>query len=45
VIVSGLWNSFAKLGLPVLALALVALQGDAGAGRVTAGVSPPSPAV
>ena len=38
VIVSGLWNNFAKLGLPVLALALVALQGDTGAGRVTAGL-------
>lgn len=38
VIVSGLWNSFAKLGLPVLALALLALQGDADAGRVTAGL-------
>ena len=36
VLVSGVWNAFAKLGLPVLALALVALQGDAGAGRVTA---------
>ena len=38
VIVSGLWNSFAKLGLPVLALALVALQGNASPGRVTAGL-------
>ena len=38
VIVSGLWNNFAKLGLPVLALALLALQGDTGAGRVTAGL-------
>jgi uncharacterized membrane protein YbhN (UPF0104 family) len=36
VLVSGVWNAFAKLGIPVLALALVALQGDAGAGRVTA---------
>lgn len=27
VLVSGVWNSFAKLGLPVLALALLALQG------------------
>jgi uncharacterized membrane protein YbhN (UPF0104 family) len=36
VLVSGVWNTFAKLGLPVLALALVALQGDAGAGRLTA---------
>lgn len=38
VVVSGLWNNFAKLGLPVLALALLALQGQASAGRVTAGV-------
>lgn len=38
VIVSGLWNTFAKLAFPVLALALLALQGDAGAGRVTAGL-------
>ena len=36
VLVSGVWNSFIKLGLPVLALALVALQGSAGGGRVTA---------
>ena len=36
VLVSGVWNSFIKLGLPVLALVLVALQGDAGGGRVTA---------
>jgi uncharacterized protein (TIRG00374 family) len=36
VLVSGVWNSFAKLGLPVLALALVALQGNASGARVTA---------
>jgi uncharacterized membrane protein YbhN (UPF0104 family) len=36
VLVSGVWNAFAKLGIPVLALALVALQGNAGAGRITA---------
>jgi uncharacterized protein (TIRG00374 family) len=36
VLVSGVWNSFIKLGLPVLALALVALQGGAGDGRVIA---------
>jgi putative heme transporter len=34
VLVSGVWNSFIKLGLPVLALALVVLQGDATGGRV-----------
>jgi putative heme transporter len=36
VLVSGVCNSFIKLGLPVLALALVLLQGGAGGGRVTA---------
>jgi uncharacterized protein (TIRG00374 family) len=30
VLVSGVWNSFIKLGMPVLALALVLLQGIAG---------------
>jgi uncharacterized membrane protein YbhN (UPF0104 family) len=34
VLVSGVWNSFIKLGLPVLALALVALQGNVTGGRV-----------
>jgi uncharacterized membrane protein YbhN (UPF0104 family)/membrane-associated phospholipid phosphatase/predicted Ser/Thr protein kinase len=38
VLVSGVWNSFAKLGLPVLALALVALQGGGSGTRVTAGL-------
>ncbi|HJW62576.1 MAG TPA: lysylphosphatidylglycerol synthase transmembrane domain-containing protein [Actinomycetes bacterium] len=36
VLVSGVWNAFAKLAIPVLALALVALQGSASAARVTA---------
>ena len=36
VLVSGVWNAFAKLSIPVLALALVALQGNASATRVTA---------
>jgi hypothetical protein len=36
VLVSGVWNAFVKLGLPVLALALVALQGRTSGGRVTA---------
>jgi uncharacterized membrane protein YbhN (UPF0104 family) len=39
VLVSGVWNSFIKLGLPVLALALVALQGNAGGGRVIAALA------
>ncbi|RBY92959.1 flippase-like domain-containing protein [Blastococcus sp. TF02A-30] len=37
-LVSGLWNNFSKLGLPVLALALLALSSTPSAGRVTAGV-------
>jgi len=36
VLVSGVWNAFAKLAIPVLALALVALQGNATAARITA---------
>jgi uncharacterized protein (TIRG00374 family) len=36
VLVSGVWNSFIKLGMPVLALALVALQGGATGRRVIA---------
>jgi uncharacterized protein (TIRG00374 family) len=36
VLVSGVWNAFAKLALPVLALALIALQGNASATRITA---------
>jgi uncharacterized protein (TIRG00374 family) len=36
VLVSGVWNSFIKLGLPVLALALVALQGGTTGRRVVA---------
>ena len=40
VLVSGVWNSFIKLGMPVQALAPVALQGNATGGRS----SPPWPA-
>jgi uncharacterized membrane protein YbhN (UPF0104 family) len=36
VLVSGVWNAFAKLAIPVLALALVALQGNASGARITA---------
>jgi uncharacterized protein (TIRG00374 family) len=39
VLVSGVWNSFIKLGMPVLALALVALQGGATGRRVLAAVA------
>jgi putative heme transporter len=48
VLVSGVWNSFIKLGMPVLALALVALQGGATGGgssrpcSASPGWSPPS---
>ena len=35
-VVSGVWNNFAKLGMPVLALALLALEGDITAARVIA---------
>jgi uncharacterized membrane protein YbhN (UPF0104 family) len=36
ILVSGIWNNFVKLGMPVVALALVAIQGDPGAGSVFA---------
>jgi uncharacterized membrane protein YbhN (UPF0104 family) len=35
-VVSGLWNNFVKLGMPVLALSLLALQGSPSTGRVLA---------
>ena len=34
VVVSGLWNNFAKLALPIVAVALLALEGGVGGGRV-----------
>jgi uncharacterized membrane protein YbhN (UPF0104 family) len=34
--VTGVWNTFAKLGLPIVALALLAIGGDAGGGLVAA---------
>ena len=37
-LVSGLWNNFAKLGLPVLALVLLAFSGTPTAGRLLAGL-------
>jgi len=37
-LVSGVWNNFAKLGMPVLALALLALQGSPSGGRIIAGL-------
>jgi len=35
-VVAGLWNNFAKLGMPVLALSLLALQGKPSGGRIVA---------
>ena len=35
-VVTGLWNNFVKLGLPVIALGLVALQGSRGTGSTVA---------
>lgn len=32
VVISGVWNNFTKLGMPIVALALLALRHDAGAG-------------
>jgi putative heme transporter len=37
-LVSGVWNNFAKLAMPVLALALLALQGSPSGGRVASGL-------
>jgi uncharacterized membrane protein YbhN (UPF0104 family) len=34
VVVSGIWNNFAKLALPILAVSILALQGGAGGGRI-----------
>jgi uncharacterized membrane protein YbhN (UPF0104 family) len=38
-VVSGVWNNFAKLGMPVLALALLALEGEVTAARLVAAVA------
>jgi putative heme transporter len=38
VLISGVWNAFLKLAMPILALALLALSGDAGGGRVVTGL-------
>jgi uncharacterized membrane protein YbhN (UPF0104 family) len=35
-VVAGIWNNFAKLGMPVLALSLLALQGKPSGGRIVA---------
>jgi uncharacterized protein (TIRG00374 family) len=36
-VVTGIWNNFVKLGMPVLALALLAFRGEASSSRVIAG--------
>jgi putative heme transporter len=36
VLVTGIWNNFVKLGMPIVALALLALQGESGDGRTVA---------
>ena len=38
VVVTGIWNTLIKLGMPILALALLAMQGRAGAGRTVVAV-------
>ncbi|MDP9464311.1 MAG: flippase-like domain-containing protein [Actinomycetota bacterium] len=37
-VVSGIWNNFVKLGLPVIALGLLAVTGEAGIGLATAAI-------
>jgi uncharacterized protein (TIRG00374 family) len=39
VVVTGVWNTFVKLGMPVVALALLAITDEAGAGLVTAALA------
>lgn len=39
VLVTGIWNNLLKLGTPIVALAIVAVQGDAGDGRVVAALA------
>lgn len=38
VLVSGIWNNFVKLGMPVIALALLAVQGDVSSSLAIAGI-------
>jgi len=38
VLVTGIWNNFVKLGTPIAALAILALQGQPGGGRIVAAV-------
>jgi uncharacterized protein (TIRG00374 family) len=38
-VVSGIWNNFAKLGMPIVALAILAVQGEPGGGRLVAALA------
>ncbi len=38
-LVSGVWNNFVKVGMPIVALALLALQGDASSALLTASLA------
>jgi len=38
ILVAGVWNTFAKLALPILALALLLIRGGASPGRISAGL-------
>jgi uncharacterized protein (TIRG00374 family) len=38
VLVSGIWNNFVKLGMPIVALAALAISGDATPGLITAAI-------
>ncbi|MDH3471537.1 MAG: lysylphosphatidylglycerol synthase domain-containing protein [Acidimicrobiia bacterium] len=37
-VVSGIWNNYVKLGMPIVALALLALSGDAGAAEIISAI-------
>ncbi len=39
IVVTGIWNNFVKLGTPILALAILALQGERSGGRMVAAVA------
>jgi uncharacterized protein (TIRG00374 family) len=39
VVVSGIWNNFVKLGMPIVALAILLLQGERSGGRLVAAVA------
>ena len=38
ILITGIWNNFVKLGTPILALALLILQGQPGGGRIVGAV-------